>query len=48
MAELIAATRTRIESSEPLRVAALSALAALLAVVFLALLISDQVHAASF
>ena len=48
MAELIEATRTRIESSEPLRVAALSTLAALLAVVFLVLLIGDQAHAASF
>ena len=48
MADLIAATRTRIESSESLRVAALSALAALLAVVFLVLLIGDQAHAATF
>ena len=48
MSELIADTRDRIEHSEPLRVAALSALTAVLAFLFLVLLIGDQVHAANF
>jgi hypothetical protein len=48
MADLIVATLTRLEKSEALRNAALWGVTALLAVVFLALLIGDQVHAASF
>jgi hypothetical protein len=48
MAEIIIATLTKLDKSEALRVAALWGVTALLAVAFLALLISDQVHAASF
>jgi hypothetical protein len=48
MAELIVATVSRVEKSEPVRVAALWAFTALLAVVFLALLVGDQVSAASY
>lgn len=48
MAELILATLTRLEKSEPARTAALWCATAILALLFLALLIGDQVHAASF
>jgi hypothetical protein len=48
MSDLIFATREVIGRSEGLRLAALSAFAAVLAVLFLVLLIGDQVHAASF
>jgi hypothetical protein len=48
MAELIASTLARVERSEPVRVAALWAVTVMLAVAFLALLVGDQVHAASF
>lgn len=48
MAELIVTTLARVERSEPVRVAALSAFTIVLALAFLALLVGDQVHAASF
>jgi hypothetical protein len=48
MAELIASTLALVERSEPVRVAALWAFTVALAVAFLALLVGDQVHAASF
>jgi hypothetical protein len=48
MAELIVTTLARVERSEPMRVAALSAFTVVLAVAFLALLVGDQVRAASF
>ncbi len=48
MAELIVATTARLEKSEPVRVAALCAFTAILAFLFLALLIGDQVRAASY
>ena len=48
MAELIVATVSRVEKSEPLRAAALWAFTALLAAVFLALLVGDQVSAAFY
>ena len=48
MAELIVTTLARVERSEPVRLAALSAFTVVLAVAFLALLVGDQVHAASF
>jgi hypothetical protein len=48
MAELIVTTLARVERSEPARVAALWAATVVLAVAFLALLVGDQVHAASF
>ena len=48
MAELIVTTRARVERSGPARVAALWAFTVVLAVAFLALLVGDQVHAASF
>jgi len=47
VADLIVATLARFDKSEALRTAALWGVTALLAVAFLALLISDQVHAAS-
>jgi hypothetical protein len=48
MAELIVTTLARMERSEPARVVALWAFTAALAVAFLALLVGDQVRAASF
>ncbi|HEV8536422.1 MAG TPA: hypothetical protein VGR87_12030 [Candidatus Limnocylindria bacterium] len=48
MAELIVTTLARIERSEPVRVAALWAFTAVLALAFLALLVGDQVHAANY
>jgi hypothetical protein len=48
MAELIVTTLARVERSEPARVAALWVFTAVLAVAFLALLVGDQVQAASF
>jgi hypothetical protein len=48
MAELIVTTLTRVERSEPARVLALWAFTVALAVAFLALLVGDQVRAASF
>ncbi len=48
MADLIATTLARVERSEPARVAALWAFTVVLAVAFLALLVGDQVRAASF
>ena len=48
MADLIVTTLARVERSEPARVAALWAVTVLLALAFLALLVGDQVRAASF
>jgi hypothetical protein len=48
MADLIGTTLARVEHSEPARVAALWAFTVVLAVTFLALLVGDQVRAASF
>ena len=48
MADLLSTTLARVERSEPARVAALWAFTAVLAVAFLALLVGDQVRAASF
>jgi hypothetical protein len=48
MADLIVTTLARFERSEPARVIALCAFTVVLAVAFLALLVGDQVHAASF
>ena len=48
MADLIVTTLARVERSEPARIAALSVFAVVLALAFLALLVGDQVHAASF
>jgi hypothetical protein len=48
MAELIVTTLARVERSEPVRVVALWAFTVALAVAFLALLVGDQVRAASF
>ena len=48
MADLIVTTLARVERSELARVAALSAFTVVLAVAFLALLVGDQVRAASF
>ncbi|MEK6206285.1 MAG: hypothetical protein AABM32_01445 [Chloroflexota bacterium] len=48
MAELIVTTLARVEQSEPARVAALWVFAVVLAVAFLALLVGDQVRAASY
>jgi hypothetical protein len=48
MAELIVTTLARVERSEPVRVAALWAFTVLLGAAFLALLVGDQVRAASF
>lgn len=47
MTELIVTTLARIEASEPARLAALWAFTVALAVAFFALLVGDQVHAAS-
>ncbi len=47
MADLIVTTLARVERSEPARVAALWAFTVLLALAFLALLVGDQVRAAS-
>jgi hypothetical protein len=48
MAELIVTTLARAERSEPLRVVALWLFTVLLGATFLALLVGDQVRAASF
>ena len=48
MADLIVTTLARVERSEPARLVALWAFTVVLAVVFLALLVGDQVRAASF
>jgi hypothetical protein len=48
MPELIVATLARAERSEPVRVAALWVFTVVLAAAFLALLVGDQVRAASF
>jgi hypothetical protein len=48
MADLIVTTLARAERSEPVRVAALWVFTAVLAAAFLALLVGDQVRAASF
>jgi hypothetical protein len=48
MAELIVTTLARAERSEPLRVAALWAFTVVVGAAFLALLVGDQVRAASF
>jgi len=45
---LIADTRERFVRSEPLRITALACFSGLLAVVFIALLIADEVQAAGF
>jgi len=47
MADLIVTTLARMERSEPARLAALWAFTVLLALAFLALLVGDQVRAAS-
>jgi hypothetical protein len=47
MADLIVTTLARVEGSEPARVAALWAFTVILALAFLALLVGDQVRAAS-
>lgn len=46
MSALIADTRERITRSESIRVTGLACLSGLLAVVFIALLVADEVHAA--
>jgi hypothetical protein len=46
MSALIADTRERITRSESLRVTALACFSGLLGVVFIALLVADEVHAA--
>ena len=48
MADLIVTTLARAERSEPLRVAALWVFTVVLGAAFLALLVGDQVRAASF
>jgi len=48
MADLIVTTLARVERSEPARLVALWAFTVVLAVAFLALLVGDQVRAASF
>jgi hypothetical protein len=48
MADLIITTLARAERSEPVRVAALWVFTVALGVAFLALLVGDQVRAASF
>jgi hypothetical protein len=48
MSALIADTRERITHSERLRVTALACFSGLLGVVFIALLVADEVHAAGF
>ena len=47
MADLIVTTLARVERSEPARMAVLCVVTAVLAVAFLALLVGDQVRAAS-
>ena len=46
MSKLVVATRTRIDQSEGLRMALLSGLSFVLAIVFLGMLVSDQARAA--
>jgi hypothetical protein len=48
VSELIATTKRSLELNETVRVAALTLWTAILAVIFLALLVSDQVQAAAF
>ena len=48
MPELIVTTLARVERSEPMRVAALWVFTVVLGAAFLALLVGDQVRAASF
>lgn len=48
MAELIVATLARMERSEPARMAALWVVTVMLAFAFVALLVGDQAHAATF
>lgn len=48
MSALISDTRERITRSEPLRVTALACFGGLLGLVFIALLIADEVQAAGF
>jgi hypothetical protein len=48
MSALIADTRERITHSERLRVTALACVSGLLGVVFIALLVADEAHAAGF
>lgn len=48
MSALIADTRERITSSGSIRVTGLACLSGLLAVVFIALLVADEVQAAGF
>jgi hypothetical protein len=48
MSALIADTRERITRNESLRVTALACISGLLAVVFIALLVADEVQAAGF
>jgi hypothetical protein len=48
MSALIADTRERITRSERLRATALACVSALLGVVFIALLVADEAHAAGF
>lgn len=46
MSELIEATRTRIEQNDSVRLAVLAMFTIVLAIAFVALLVSDQVNAA--
>jgi len=46
MSKLVVATRTRLDQSEGLRMALLSGASFLLGLVFVALLIADEAHAA--
>lgn len=48
MTALIAGTRERLVRSEPLRLTAFACFSGVLAVVFIALLIADEVQAAGF
>jgi len=48
VSRLVLETRTRFDQSEGLRVALLSGLSFVLGLTFLALLVADQAHAASF
>ena len=48
MSELIADTRERISRNERIRVTALACFSGLLGVVFIALLVADEAHAAGF
>jgi hypothetical protein len=45
MGKFVVATRTRLDKSEPFRMAVLSGFTFLLALTFLALLIADEAHA---